>query len=120
MGPSNNGRKFPPEVYTRDEMSRLLNATSKRAPTGIRNRAMLAVGYRAGLRLAEVLALYPKDVDTGTGVVTVLHGEGNRSRTVGLDPLACEVLDRWLEKRQELGLHGGHPLLCGGDAERSG
>jgi site-specific recombinase XerD len=38
-------------------------ACSRRAPTGIRNRALLAVLFRSGLRISEALALYPKDLD---------------------------------------------------------
>jgi site-specific recombinase XerD len=30
-----------------------------KAPTGIRNRALIAVMYRAGLRISEALALRP-------------------------------------------------------------
>ncbi len=109
---STKGQTFPPEIYSADEMTRLLRAPSTRAPTGIRNRALMTMGYRAGLRLAEVLDLYPKDIDTRTGVVTVLHGKGNRSRTVGLDPGACGIIDRWIDQRQAQGLNGTHRLFC--------
>jgi integrase len=57
------GRRFPPEVLTEDEARRLIRAASNRAPTGQRNRALLVVLYRGGLRLGEALAQRPADVD---------------------------------------------------------
>ena len=51
-----------------------------RAPTGIRNRALLAVLFRSGLRISGALALYPKDLDPVGGSLRVLHGKGNKAR----------------------------------------
>lgn len=110
--PANKGKKYPPEVLTPDEIARLLKTPSNRAPTGIRNRALLYVGYRAGLRLSEALALYPKDVKTDKGVVRILHGKGDKARTVGLPLDACVALDRWLDKRKKLKLNSRAPLFC--------
>jgi site-specific recombinase XerD len=90
----------------------LIRATSSRAPTGIRNRALIVVLYRGGLRLAEALSLRPKDADAAKGTITVLHGKGDRRRTVGLDPAAFAILERWLETRKGLGLTGKDPLFC--------
>jgi site-specific recombinase XerD len=68
--------------------------------------------YRGGLRLGEALALRPKDVNLTAGTITILHGKGDRSRTVGLDPGAAAVLERWLERRRALGIGGRAPLFC--------
>lgn len=102
----------PVEILTPDEVKALLRACSGRAPTGIRNRAMLALGWRGGLRLGEVLALYPKDLDRDAGTVNVLRGKGGKQRTVGLDPTAFSLIERWLDKRRDLGLNGRQPLIC--------
>ena len=102
----------PVEILTPEEVKRLLRACSGRAPTGIRNRALLVLGWRGGLRLGEVLALHPKDLDPEAGTVNVLRGKGGRQRTVGLDPTAFTLIERWLDKRRELGLNGRHPLIC--------
>ena len=67
-------------------MKALIRACSPRAPTGVRNRALLVVLYRGGLRVGEALALYPKDLDRRRGTIRVLHGKGDKARTVGLDP----------------------------------
>lgn len=44
----------------------------------MRNRALIVVLYRGGLRLSEALALHPKDVDAKSGTVTVLRGKGDK------------------------------------------
>ena len=104
-------RRFPPEILTDDEVCRLLDACSTQ-PAGIRNRALIAVLYRAGLRINEALSLWPKDVDIEAGSIRVLNGKGGRARTVGIDPAAGAVVDRWLVVRTELGMNGTHPIFC--------
>ena len=49
------------------------------------NRALITVMYRTGLRIGEALALKPSDVDLDNGTLRVLHGKGDKARTVGLD-----------------------------------
>ncbi len=110
--PWNRGRKLPPEILTPDEVRALMAACSKRAPTGIRNRALIVVLYRGQLRVSEALALKPTDVDRNAGTIRILHGKGNRARTVGIDDGALAVVTVWLEKRKALRLNGRHPLFC--------
>jgi site-specific recombinase XerD len=109
---SNKGQRFPAEILTSDEIKALLKVCSTRAPTGIRNRALLVALYRGGLRISEALALKPKDLDREHGTVRVLHGKGNRSRVVGLDVTAFAVIECWLERRAELHINGRHRLFC--------
>ena len=40
----------------------------------------------------------------------VLHGKGDKARTVGLDSEAAAILGQWAERRRSLGLRG--PLFC--------
>jgi len=110
--PANKGRTYPAEILTGDEVRALLRACSNRAPTGIRNRALITVLYRGGLRLGEALALMPKDLDPAQGTVTVLHGKGDRRRTIGLDPAAMSLILRWVDRRKGLGIDGRRRLFC--------
>ena len=110
--PANAGKKYPAEILTEPEVAALLKACSPKAPTGIRNRALITVMYRAGLRVAEALALFPKDVDPDAGTLTVLHGKNDKRRVVGLDPGAFAVLARWMDRRTALGLNGRYPVFC--------
>ena len=111
-GPWNKGRRLPAEPLTPDEARRLIKAASNRAPTGIRNRALLVVLYRGGLRVDEALGLLPKDLNAKEGTVRVLHGKGDKARLVGLDQGAWAVLQRWLDKRAELGIKGRRRVFC--------
>ena len=105
-------RRLPPEVLTDAEVCALMRACGRHAPTGQRNRALIALLYRAGLRINEALSLYPKDLELTDGSVRVLHGKGKRSRTVGLDPGAIAIIERWLDARSRFGLTGRHPVFC--------
>ena len=89
-----------------------MRACSSRAPTGIRNRALIAVLYRGGLRIAEALALEPRDVDPARGMLNVRHGKGDRQRLVGLDPAAFALLERWLDRRAALRLARRRRVFC--------
>ncbi len=104
--PTNRGKRYPAEPLTPDEVRALIRACSPRAPTGIRNRALVVVLYRGGLRIAEALALMPKDLDRGAGTVRVLNGKGKRARTIGVDSIAFAVLEHWLDRRAALGING--------------
>jgi integrase/recombinase XerD len=105
-------RRFPAEPLSLAEVEALRAACSRRAPTGIRNRALLAVLFRSGLRISEALALFPKDLDPAGRSLRVLRGKGNKARTAPLPTDAADAVDRWLECRKRLGLTGRHPLFC--------
>ena len=114
---TNRGCTFPPEVLTQAEVMALMAACSD-GPMGIRNRAMIAVLYRSGLRITETLALLPKDIDLDAGAIRVLHGKGNRSRTVGIDGAACAMVGSWIEVRASLGISRAATVFCMADGRR--
>ena len=58
-------RYLPPEVLTNEEVFALMNACGRYTPTGVRNRALIAMLYRTGLRINEALCLFPKDLELG-------------------------------------------------------
>lgn len=105
--------KFPIEILTPAECNALLRACSRRGPTGARNRALIVVLWRGGLRCAEAMDLLPKDLDDRQGTIRVLHGKGDRSRTVGLDDQAWATVAVWVSIRATLpGVKLQSPLLC--------
>ncbi len=104
--------KRPPDVPTEEEVRALVRACSTRAPTGLRNRALIVLMWRCGLRVGEALALEPRDVDPEAGTVRVRHGKGDRSRTVGMDDQTAAVVGRWMERRRSLGFNGHRRMLC--------
>ena len=58
-GPANKGKKYPAEPLTTEEVSSLLRACSTRAPTGIRNRALITAFLRGDA--TAVANLYTED-----------------------------------------------------------
>jgi integrase/recombinase XerD len=110
--PPNYGRRFPAEVLNAHEISRLIEACPRRGPAGLRNRALIVILWRGGLRSAEALALELRDVDRDAGTITIRHGKGNRRRVVGLDPSAFAVIEAWLAARTRLGVPRGAPVFC--------
>jgi site-specific recombinase XerD len=99
------------DLLTQAEIERLMRCCSSRAPTGIRNRALIAVAWRTGLRLGEILSLHEKDVDLERGLITVLHGKGDKFRVVGLDAGVAALIARWLQERRRLGIPRTRPLF---------
>jgi integrase/recombinase XerD len=108
----NKGQTYPAEVLTPSEVSSILAKCSTRAPSGIRNRALLTLLYRSGLRISEALALRPSDIDLETGSIRVLHGKGNKATTryFHLDG-TVDALARWMDTRKARGIRRG-PLFC--------
>jgi site-specific recombinase XerD len=109
---ASTSRRRPPEVLSEAEAIALLKACGSRAPTGVRNRALIAVLWRCGLRISEALALELRDVDLDAGTVRVRHGKGDRSRTVGLDEQTTALLARWLDRRQKLSPGARAAIFC--------
>lgn len=103
---------LPVEVLSRPELDALLHACSRRSPSGLRYRALIALLYGSGLRIAEALAPRPKDVDLDAGTVRVHRGKGSRARTSGIEVGLGEVVREWADHRRELGAKGAHPLFC--------
>ena len=112
MKTSNRGKRFPAQPLAAEEVKALLQACSKRSATGIRNAALIASLYRAGLRISEALSILPKDLDANAGSIRVLNGKGGTTRTVGMDPGAWAMLQLWLNRREALGLTGRSPVFC--------
>ncbi len=104
------------------EVESLLAICSRRAPTGIRNRAIIALAWRSGLRIGEVLALRPKDFDPQAGTVTIQHGKGDKRRVVGVDVGTVALVEDWVHRRRSILHHKDAPLfvtLSGGSIDSS-
>ena len=67
-------------------------------PSGIRDAALIAVLYGAGLRRREAGSLTVASVDLRRGSITVV-GKGNKQRTVPIGPNNVETLSAWLDER---------------------
>lgn len=100
-------RKLP-QVLDADEAVQLVELPTD-APLGLRDRALLELFYSSGLRLSELCAMRWRDLDTASGIVLV-HGKGNRERTVPVGSHAMAALQQW---RRESGGTGEKPVFPG-------
>src|SRR5438105_8165507 len=101
-----------PQRLTREEAAALIAQPNRRYPTGIRNRALLRLLYRSGLRCSEALNLRLRDVDLARGEIRVWQGKGERDRRVWIDDATIEMLALWRHRRPKsewffCTLHGG-------------
>lgn len=105
-------REKPIEILTEEEVERIMAQASPRAPTGLRNKALIAVMYYAGLRCGESTALLLKDVDIARGEINVRRGKGAKQRLVILSEPGRSPLQLWIQARSALGLSSKSPLFC--------
>jgi site-specific recombinase XerD len=103
-----------PVVLSRDEVVRLLNAT-----TTVKYQAALSVAYGAGLRVAEVAALKVTDVDGERMLLRVERGKGGRYRNAMLPADLLTLLREWWKVGRQQGvMHPQGWLFPGQDAMR--
>jgi integrase/recombinase XerD len=92
------GRKLP-HTLGEQEMVRLIDTPDVSRLRGLRDRAMLSVGYASGLRVSELVNLTFGDVDLARGIVGAL-GKGGKRRLVPLGEVALDHVAAYLEARQ--------------------
>jgi integrase/recombinase XerD len=88
--PRRDGERLP-EILSRAEIERLFEAVSRP-----KHRAMLMLLYGAGLRVSEVCALTPADLDSQRMLIRVRGGKGGKDRYVMLSPrLLVALREHW-------------------------
>jgi integrase/recombinase XerD len=76
-----------PQILSREEVERIVAATRT-----LRERVLLMAAYGGGLRVSEVVALRPGDLDGERGVIRVEQGKGKKDRyTVLAERLVREL-----------------------------
>jgi integrase/recombinase XerD len=68
-------------------------------PSGVRDAAIIALAYGAGLRRSEIVALDTENFDCGTGAVTVRRGKGRKDRVAYVANGAFAALNDWVAIR---------------------
>jgi site-specific recombinase XerD len=131
-------RTIPAELLTPEEVIAIIGGCSAKSVTGIRNRALLMLFYRSGIRISEALGsparpeqsvrkhnggvkvqapraaippLKVSDVNMAEHSIRVLHGKGNKATTRGFHESATDTIARWVDTRKGLGFRGG-PMFC--------
>jgi site-specific recombinase XerD len=103
------GTERPAEPLTPAEVAGLLAACSRASWSGTRDRAMITVLYRSGLRVSELLGLRLSDLDAGARTLRLRHTKAGRPQTRGYHPAADDALALWLQLRRPM---GPGPLFC--------
>jgi integrase/recombinase XerD len=91
-------RKLP-VVLSRDEVARLLGAT-----TCLKHQAALSVAYGAGLRVGEVSMHKVRDVDSERMLLRVERGKGGQYRNAMLPTDLLKLLRQWWRLGREQGV----------------
>jgi len=101
------GRRLP-HVLDVDEVSALLEAATGDAPRSLRDRAILELLYASGLRISELTALRPRDLDADAQLIRCF-GKGGKERLVPCGRTALEALDSYLQKGRPALAVAGRP-----------
>lgn len=91
-----------PDVLTREEVERLLNAPSAVSPHGLRDRAILELFYSSGLRVSELCGILLQSINLDEGYVRVF-GKGSKERIAPIGSAAVQAVRDYLV--------GGRPHL---------
>jgi len=84
-----------PVVLSLEEVEALLDAPRPDGPTGMRDRAMLALLYATGLRVSELVALPVEALRLDAGFL-VTKGKGNKERLVPVGSRALAAVRTYL------------------------
>jgi len=81
-----------PEILSPQEVERILDATRT-----VRERVLLMATYGGGLRVSEVVALRPGDLDGERGLIRVEQGKGRKDRYTVLAERLVRELGRYYQ-----------------------
>lgn len=87
--PMKTAKKLP-DLLSVAEVARIIEATRT-----LRERVLLMATYGGGLRVSEVTALRPADLDVGRGVIRVVQGKGRKDRYTTLAESLVLQLDQY-------------------------
>ena len=90
-----------PVILEPEEAQNLLKQPNKRYPTGLRNKAMLSLMLHCGLRVSEVVNLWPGNINLTKGKLRVESGKGNKDRDLAISEYLTDLFDSWRKKRPE-------------------
>ena len=104
--------RLPRAILTMDEAKRIVEAPRGRSPRELRDRAILETLYGTGIRVGELVALQPADVDTEERTLRVVLGKGRKGRAVPLTQAAARAIASYLALgRAKLLRHPSTPWL---------
>ncbi|HET9481932.1 MAG TPA: site-specific tyrosine recombinase, partial [Candidatus Polarisedimenticolia bacterium] len=91
-----------------EEIERLLKAPDRADPVGLRDAAMMELVYATGMRVSELIALRPENLNLPMGYL-VCFGKRSRERIVPVSRRAAIVVQRYQREARGRILAGSRP-----------
>lgn len=94
-------RREPPDVLSREEMSRLIAAAQGPEPSDLRTICLVELLYGAGLRASECCDLPLSALPAPGATVLIVRGKGDKERITPLGKPALTALKNYLAVREQ-------------------
>jgi integrase/recombinase XerD len=111
--PSKRYLRRPVAFLDSDEVAALLAAPDLGTWVGRRDRAMLLLAVRTGLRAAELLGLRCRDIVLGPAAYVQCQGKGRKLRNTPIRKDTTAVLRAWLAERKGNPSDPAFPTIAG-------
>jgi len=105
-----------PGVLDVDQINQLLNIKDT-DPISLRDKAIMELLYSSGLRLAELVALNPIDLNIQDRSLTVI-GKGNKKRMLPIGSKAIDAIKAWIQIRSQIATPDEEALFVGNRGNR--
>jgi integrase/recombinase XerD len=92
------GRSLPKNIFSAQEVERIVQLCEVEEPIGLRDRAILEVLYSTGLRRMEMIALKLYDLSLDRGLLLVRQGKGHKDRYVPIGERAIAWLEKYIRE----------------------
>jgi integrase/recombinase XerD len=94
-------RRDPPDVLSREEVSRLIEASQGTEPGDLRTMCLIELLYGAGLRASECCDLPLSALPAPGATVLIVRGKGDKERITPLGKPALLALKNYLTVREQ-------------------
>src|SRR5271168_3066614 len=99
------GRALPKNIFSVQEVERIMQLCEIEEPIGLRDRAILEVLYSTGIRRLEVVRLKLYDLSLDRGLILIRQGKGKKDRYVPIGERAIAWLEKYVrEGRPQLAI----------------
>jgi len=105
-----------PGILDVDQVNQLLNISDTK-PISLRDKAIMELLYSSGLRLAELVALNPIDLNIQDRSLTVV-GKGNKKRMLPIGSKAIDAIKAWIKVRSQVATPDEEALFVGNRGNR--
>jgi integrase/recombinase XerD len=93
-----------PKFLDLDEVDRLLAQPDVSTARGLRDKALLEVLYASGMRVSELVAIKPSDLNLAEGYLRCI-GKGDKERIVPVGQAAADWIERYMRDGRPALLH---------------